>query len=568
MFTMTFRLLFLLLAIPVFSQVNYPKDYFKSPLDIPLSLSGSFGELRSNHFHTGLDFKTQQKQGLNVYASADGYVSRIKISTFGYGKAIYITHPNGFTTVYGHLKKASPTIEAYIRDNHYKEETYEIEMFPKPGDLPVKQGEIIAFSGNSGGSGGPHLHFEFRDTQTEKAINPMLFGFDSLIKDTKLPVVTTLMAYPVGENSSVNQSLQPITLNLSLQADGSYVSEKVAVNGKVGFGISAYDMFDFNYNKNGLFKVQSFLNGNPHFGYEFNTFAFDESRYINALLDFYRFKKMGVRIQRLFMTNPYPLSLIKTNENFGVIDVKPNLTNNYRIEVSDFNNNKVIVNVPIQYSPIAPTITSNVKKTDYFLKAKNDNIYKKDNMSVFVPAGTFYDDFYLNFDVKDDTLTFHDESVAVHSNFTVTIENSKFTSAEREKMFIASMDGKRLSYNFTKIKDSVFTSYTKNLGKFVLAKDTTPPRISQVNIPEGKWLSKQNDLKLTISDNLSGIKSYSGYLNGKWILFEYDYKTKTIIHEFDEKFIAEGRNDLKVVVTDNVGNSAIFETHFFRSQKK
>ena len=568
MFTMTFRLLFLLLAMPVFSQVNYPKDYFKSPLDIPLSLSGSFGELRSNHFHTGLDFKTQQKQGLNVYAFADGYVSRIKISTFGYGKAIYITHPNGYTTVYGHLKKASPTIEAYIRDNHYKEETYEIELFPKPGDLPVKQGEIIAFSGNSGGSGGPHLHFEFRDTQSEKPINPMLFGFDALIKDTKLPAVTTLMAYPVGENSSVNQSLQPITLNLSLQADGSYVSEKVAVNGKVGFGISAYDMFDFNYNKNGLFKVQSFLNGNPHFGYQFDTFAFDESRYINALLDFYRFKKMGVRIQRLFATNPYPLSLIKTNENFGVIDVKPNLTNNYRIEVSDFNNNKVIVNVPIQYSPIAPTIASNVKKTDYFLKAKNDNIYKKDNMSVFVPAETFYDDFYLNFDVKDDTLTFHDESVAVHNNFTVTIENNTFTPAEKEKMFIASLQGKRLSYNFTKIRDSVFTSYTKNLGKFVLAKDTTAPRISQVNIPEGKWLSKQNDLKLTISDNLSGIKSYSGYLNGKWILFEYDYKTKTIIHEFDEKFIAEGRNDLKVVVTDNVGNSTIFETHFFRSQKK
>jgi len=565
---MTFRLLFLLLAIPVFSQVNYPKDYFKSPLDIPLSLSGSFGELRSNHFHTGLDFKTQQKQGLNVYASADGYVSRIKISTFGYGKAIYITHPNGFTTVYGHLKKASPAIEGYIRDNHYKEETYEIEMFPKPGDLPVKQGELIALSGNSGGSGGPHLHFEFRDTQSEKPINPMLFGFDTLIKDTKRPAITTLMAYPVGENSTVNQSLQPITLNLSLQADGSYVSEKVAVNGKVGFGISAYDMFDFNYNKNGLFKVQSFLNGNPNFGYQFDTFAFDESRYINALLDFYRFKKMGVRIQRLFMTNPYPLSVIKTDENLGVIEVKPNLANNYRIEVSDFNNNKVVVNVPIQYSPIAPTIAGNVKKTDYFLKAKNDNIYKKDNMSVFVPAGTFYDDFYLNFDVKDEILTFHDESVAVHSNFTVTIENNAFTAEEKEKMFIASMEGKRLSYNFTKIKDSVFTAYTKNLGKFVLAKDTTAPRISSVNIAEGKWLSKQNNLQLTISDNLSGIKSYNGYLNGKWVLFEYDYKTKTIIHEFDEKFLVEGRNDLKVVVTDNVGNSTIFETHFFRSQKK
>lgn len=565
---MTIRLIFLLLAMPVFSQNEYPKDYFKSPLDIPLYLSGSFGELRNNHFHTGLDFKTQQKEGLNVYASADGYISRIKISTFGYGKAIYVDHPNGYTTVYGHLKKASPAIEAYIRDNHYKEETYEIEMFPKPNELPVKQGELIAFSGNSGGSGGPHLHFEFRDTKSEKPINPMLFGFDTLIKDTKLPAITTLMAYPIGENSTVNQSLQPITLNLSLQSDGSYVSEKVAVNGKVGFGINAYDMFDFNYNKNGLYKVQSFLNGTPNFGYQFDTFAFDESRYINALLDFYRFKKMGVRIQRLFMTNVYPLSLIKTNESLGVIKVEPNLANNYRIEVSDFNNNKVVVNVPIQYSAIAPTIANNIKKTDYFLKANNDNIYKKDNMSVFVPAGTFYEDFYLNFDVKEDTLTFHDESVAVHNNFTVTIENNKFTPAEKEKMFIASVEGKKLSFNFTKIQDSVFTSYTKNLGKFALAKDTTAPRISPVNIPQGKWLSNQNDLKLTISDNLSGIKTFNGYLNGKWVLFEYDYKTKTIIHEFDEKFLVEGRNDLKVEVTDNVGNSTIFETHFFRSQKK
>lgn len=565
---MNFKLLFLLLAIPVLAQDNYPKDYFKSPLDIPLYLSGSFGELRSNHFHTGLDFKTQQKEGLNVYASAEGYVSRIKISTFGYGKAIYITHPNGYTTVYGHLKKAAATIEAYIRDNHYKEEIYEIEMFPKPGDLPVRQGELIAFSGNSGGSGGPHLHFEFRETLSEKPINPLLFGFDALVKDTRLPSVTTLMAYPLGENSTVNQSLQPITLNISLQPDGSYVSEKVAVNGKVGFGISSYDMFDFNYNKNGLYKVQSYLNGSPHFGYQFDTFAFDESRYINALLDFYRFKKMGVRIQRLFMTNPYPLSLIKTNEDYGVIDVKPNLASNYRIEVSDFNSNKVVVSVPIQYSPIAPAIASNIKKTDYFLKAKNDNIYKKDNMSVFVPAGTFYDDFYLNFDVKDDTLTFHNESVAVHNNFTVTIENDKFTPAEKEKMFIASIEGKRLGYNFTKIKDSVFTAYTKNLGKFVLAKDTAAPRIVPVNIKEGKWLSNQRNLKLTISDNLSGIKTFSGYLNGKWVLFEYDYKTKTIVHEFEEQFLAEGRNDLKVVVTDNVGNSTIFETHFFRSQKK
>ena len=562
-----YKFFFLFYAISTFSQTDYPKDYFRPPLDIPLALSGSFGELRSNHFHTGLDFKTQQKTGLPVYAAAEGYVSRIKISTFGYGKAIYITHPNGYTTVYGHLKKASVRLENYIRDNHYKEETYEIEMFPKPGELPVTKGEVIALSGNSGGSGGPHLHFEFRETVTEKPINPMFFGFDALIKDTKIPVLTTLMAYPVGDNSVVNQSQQPITLDFKRQSDGSYLAEKVTVNGKVGFGIATYDMFDYNYNKNGVFKVQSFLSGKPYFGYEFNTFAFDESRYINALLDYYRFKKMGVRIQQLFTPNPYPLSIVKTDQESGIVNVKPNLNYPYRIEISDFHNNKIILNIPIQYAPPTVQIPKKEKVTPYFLKANNDNIYKKDNITVFVPEGAFYEDFYLDFEVKDDTLVFHDDSVPVHKNITVTIETNKYTEAEKQKMFIASLSGKRLNFNFTKVKDNTFTTYTKNPGVFMLSMDTIAPRISQVNIPEGKWLSKQSNIQLKISDNLAGIQEFSGYLNGKWILFEYDYKTATITHEFDDAFILDGRNDLKIVVSDNVGNSAIFETHFFRSKK-
>ena len=179
---MYIRLLILFISLPLIAQNEYPKDYFKAPLDIRLSLSGSFGELRSNHFHTGLDFKTNQKEGLNVYASADGYVSRIKISSYGYGKAIYVTHPNGYTSVYGHLKEGVGKIQDYIKMAHYKEKAFEIELFLKPDELVVKQGEIIALSGNTGGSGGPHLHFEIRDTQSEKPINPLLFGFDSLIK--------------------------------------------------------------------------------------------------------------------------------------------------------------------------------------------------------------------------------------------------------------------------------------------------------------------------------------------------------------------------------------------------
>jgi len=376
-----------------------------------------------------------------------------------------------------------------------------------------------------------------------------------------------LMAYPIGENAVVNQSQRPLMINLVQQPDGNYIADKIVASGKVGFGISTYDGFDFTYNKNGPFKIQSFSNGSPFFGYQFDIFGFDEGRYVNALLDFRRFKTTGMRIQKLFMTTPYALSIIKTGFENGIIEVTPNLTKIFKIEVSDFNNNKVSIDIPIEYAEALPTVLKEIEKTtNYFLKSKNDNNYKKDNIAVFVPANTFYEDFYLDFDVKDNVLTFGDDSVPVHSNFTVTFEYDKATEAEMEKMFIASVDGKKLVYNATKRKGTTFMAYTKNLGKFTLAKDSVPPRITPLNIKEGKWLSKQTTIELAISDNLSGINKYNGYLNGKWILFDFDYKTRKLTHNFSEGIYVDGRNDLKVVVSDNVGNSTIFETHFFRKK--
>jgi len=563
MLPMRFSLLTLFFCQFIFAQPQYPKDYFRPPLDIPMQLSGNFGELRPNHFHAGFDLKTNQREGLNVYAVADGYVSRIKISTFGNGKCIYITHPNGYTTVYGHLRNPVGVIQEYVKNTHYKEKSFEIEMFPKPDELPVTKGQIIALSGNTGSSEGPHLHFEFRDTKTEFVINPMFFGFDQYIKDNKKPTISSLFVYPI-DNTTVNQSKQPLLLNLSLQKDGTYLAGKVKANGKIGFGINAVDFDDVSNNRNGVFNVTGFLNGDPKYNYQFNTYSFDEMRFINAFIDYPRYKKTGQRVQKLFMKTPYALSIIKTDSLNGIIPVDPNLASTYRIEVSDYFGNLNSITIPVEFDAATPIINAEPVTSKYFIRYNKDSNFEKDNMSVFFPAGTFYEDFNLNFDVKNNKIYIHNDVVPVHSNFTVTIKDSTYAEALRDKLFI----GRSGSYNATTRKNDVFTAKSKTLGQFGLVLDTIAPTIKIAKPIQDKWISDVKTIQFTISDNLSGIKSYNGYLNGNWILFEYDNKTKKIIHRFDDNIVAEGANDLKIEVVDNVGNSAIFETHFFRSQQK
>lgn len=554
------------ISLSIAAQDKYPKDYFRSPLDIPIQLSGNFGELRPNHFHAGFDLKTNQKEGLNVYAAADGYVSRIKISSGGYGKAIYITHANGYTTVYGHLQKATGAIEKKIIELQYAEKSYEIEAFFKPREIPVKKSDIIALSGNTGGSEGPHLHFEFRDNKTEKIINPLYFGLE--IKDTKKPIVSNLMVYPIDAESTVNQSKRPVVLNLSLQQDGTYVSEKVSAKGKIGFGIIASDLDDVSYNPNGVYKTKLTNNGKDIFGYEFDEMVFDEGRYVNAFIDYERYKKMHNRVQKLFMKEKYGFSNIKSNGNNGIIEVAPNYSDSVRVEVSDYKGNTTKIQVPVSYSDQKILVPADDKTTKYFVKSKSDTNFEKDNVSVFFPANTFYEDFYMNFDVRNKTLFLHEDIVPAHTNFTITFEDKESSAEDKKKMFIATVNGTKLGFLYTKLQDNTFTAKARNLGQFKLAKDTVAPKISIAKPIQDKWITAQKSIVITISDDFSGIKSYNGYINDKWVLFEYESKLRRLTHVFDDALLLEGKNNLKLVVTDNVGNSTIFETQFNRSQKK
>lgn len=560
---MKFLLAILLAPLFVFSQ-DYPQETFQSPLGIPLDLSGSFGELRSNHFHSGLDFKTTGKEGLPVYATGDGYVSRIKISTFGYGKAIYITHPNGYTSVYGHLQKANGVIQDYIKKKHYQEKSYEIEMYLYPTELPVKKGDIIAYSGNTGGSGGPHLHFEFRDTKSEQIINPMHFGLKKIIVDERKPIIQGIVAYPI-DSTTVNNSQKPINISFSKQADGSYLGVKVKANGKVAFGINAYDFCTNGYNKNGLYKVKAYLNGVLQYQYGFDSFAFDESRYINNFIDYERFHEMGQRVQKLFQMNEYPLSIVSGNKKDGIINVQPNSNYNYRVEVYDFHGNKVELIIPIEFANQEAKIEKTFQKTPYYIKAKTESIFEKNNISVYVPENAFYSNFYMNFDVNNDVVTLHDDSVPVHKNITLAFNNvAGLTEEQLSKTYIATLDGYKLKYNNTYRKGNNFSIKTKTLGKFKLAQDITPPRIYNVNFIEGKTLTTQKTISVSVTDLHSDIDTYNGYLNGKWILMEYDYKTKKLTHNLEDAIYVEGRNDLKIVVTDNLQNSTTFESYFYK----
>ncbi|APY00091.1 M23 family metallopeptidase [Lacinutrix venerupis] len=555
--------LFFFISFSVFSQNQYPQDYFRSPLDINIVLAGTFAELRSNHFHSGLDIKTKQIEGLKVYGIADGYVSRIKIAHFGYGKALYITHPNGYTSVYAHLQKFSPKIEAYIKAKQYNKESFEIEVFPTNEELKITKGEVIAYSGNTGSSSGPHLHFEIRDN-AERPINPMLFGID--VKDTTKPIVSNFYAYPIGANSHVNGSNKKQKLRVIPQKNGDYKIEDLKAYGTIGFAVETIDRQDLAANKNGVYNISTYLNGMQNFEIDFRRFSFAETKHLNRLIDYSHYKSEKQKLQKLFIEENNPLSLYNNIIDNGYITILDSTASVYKTKISDFKGNETNVDITIKGDVKIPDDVEEKKTTQHYIQHDLEAELQQDKFKVNFYKDTFYDSFFIDFNVKNDTLTLHKPIIPVKKSFTISYDISNFKEEDLKQLYIAELIGWNNwpSYSPTKRKGNTLSTYTKDLGTYVLARDTVAPTIKPINFKDGSWLSKYRYLKVKINDKGTGISNYRATINGKWILMEYNYKKKTLTYDFNDAVSTETKNKLKVIVTDNVGNSTTFETTFFR----
>lgn len=556
-------LFFLLFSSLCSAQDIYPKDYFRSPLDITVIAAGTFGELRSNHFHSGIDIKTQQRVGLPVYGTANGFISRIKVSHFGYGKAIYITHPNGYTTVYGHLHRFSEKIEEYVKKRQYEKESFEIELFPSPEELSIEKGEVIAYSGNTGGSGGPHLHYEIRDNQ-ERPLNPLLFGLN--VKDNTKPIISEVYAYVIGENAHVNKSKTKQKLRLIDNKDGTYTVENIEAYGKIGFSVASIDRQDLAANKNGVYNIQARYNGDLCFELDFKRFSFDETRHLNRLIDFEHYKTNKQRLQKLFVQKGNPLSMYKNVVNDGYIDVQDSTSSVYKVRIKDIEDNDTWLQINIKGVKSDDVQPAEDTSTPFYIYTSQDHHLEDGRISVSIPRNTFYDDFFIDFNVSNDTLMLHKDIIPAKRYFDINFDISDYKTEDLNKLYIAKLVGWNdyPLYSKTRRKGNILTTSTRNLGKYALATDSIPPTIKAVNFSEGKWLSKYRFLKIKIQDKESGISNYRATINGKWILTEYDYKTKMLTYDFNDAVINETKNNLKLIVTDNVGNNSTFEIMFYR----
>jgi hypothetical protein len=545
---------------------------FDDPLKEQLRLSGNFGELRGSHFHAGLDLKTNLTIGKPVYAAADGYVSRLKVAHFGYGKALYLTHEGGYGSVYAHLDRFAEDIQNYIKNTQYKKERFQVELFPSKDKFVVKKGDLIGYTGNTGSSGGPHLHFEIRDPQS-RPLNPLDYGIE--ISDTKSPIPTVLRWYRHNKNG---RNVETYGQNLSLTQirPNEFLAESLTTSGRIGFGIGAYDQQDGSSNKNGVYRIKTSLNGALTQDIVFDRISFDESKFMNRYMDYRHYRERKQRVQKLFRETNNPLGIIKILESDGYVSIEPGASYVYRIELMDYSGNQTTIDVPIvglesegsqiiQASSMPQDQSGDDLERLTEIPNSSATSWSESRYSVFFSKGCFYESTALDLSVDSEILGLDRDRFAVYKPIKISYRADHLSPEDLAKAYIARIDpyGKPI-YQNTSRSGTTLEASVSALGNYGVFFDDVPPTISLRQPTEGQWYSKAKKLKVTIKDKESGIADYRATINGRFILMEYDYKTNRLTYDFSDAIIDEAAHNLKVVVLDNAGNSTTFERLFYR----
>jgi murein DD-endopeptidase MepM/ murein hydrolase activator NlpD len=536
------------------------------PLSGPLYLSGAFGEVRTDHFHSGVDFRTGGKANAEVFASEKGFISRIKISGGGFGKAIYIDHPNGYTTVYAHLDRFIGRIDKYVKDQQYKQELFEIDIYLKPYVIRVERGELIAMSGNSGSSGGPHLHYEVRRTLNQMPVNP---SFTNLaITDNLKPSVRGLWIYTLDSSVSTNiKQKTPIDFK-SNNGDDITISDTVKTFGTVGLAIKAYDYVNTGSTRCGINSLVMWVNGVPWYSFKVDGFLFSETRYVNSHIDYEIRQLEGKRIHKLFIDPNNKFSNYGTIRNQGRLTVKPDSIYAVKIEVGDAYGNNTYVNLTLKgIKPktdfsILNAETSNIEQVYWSFYKKN--IFKRDDISIEVPADALYNDLQFTYSVSgrlkgtfSQVYHIHNRLTPVHKAFTLKIVADSLPAKYRQKALLGTFSpkGEIISAGGSYV-DGAVTASLRSFGDYFVYVDTIAPTIRSINLANGKDMSKEKSIRFKVDDEFSGIGKIRGTINGKWVLFDYDPKNKLIMYEFDAERLEQKRNQiLEITIIDQMGNA-------------